>query len=83
MVLKADGESFSAYLLRRRLMRCAQRLCDPRYAGTTILEIALGAGFSSATHFADAFRARYGRCPRAYRKEPGPVKRVHLAAAAA
>jgi AraC-like DNA-binding protein len=69
MVLKAEGESFSAYLLRRRLMRCAQRLRDPRFAGTTIMEIALGSGFSSATHFADAFKARYGRSPREYRKE--------------
>jgi AraC-like DNA-binding protein len=83
MVLKADGENFSSYLLRRRLMRCAQRLRDPRYAGTTIMEIALGAGFSSATHFADAFKARYGQCPREYRKEPGPGKRLEHAAAAA
>jgi AraC-like DNA-binding protein len=81
MVLKADGETFSAYLLRRRLMRCAQRLRDPKYAQMTILDIALGAGFSSATHFADAFRARYEQCPREYRKEPGPAKRPLIAVA--
>jgi len=83
MVLKADGETFSSYLLRRRLMRCAQRLRDPKYAGTTILDIALGAGFSSATHFADAFKAHYGRCPREYRKEVGPGRSRDLAAAIA
>ena len=82
MVLSADGETFTAYVLRRRLMRCAQRLRDPKFAGTTIMEIALSAGFSSATHFADAFRARYGRCPREYRKEPGPGQPGQLAAAA-
>jgi AraC-like DNA-binding protein len=83
MVLKADGETFSTYVLRRRLMRCAQRLHDPRFAAMTIMDIALGAGFSSATHFADAFKARYGRCPREYRKETGPWKHRDLAAAAA
>jgi AraC-like DNA-binding protein len=83
MVLKADGENFSTYLLRRRLMRCAQRLRDPKYAGTTIMGIALSAGFCSATHFADAFKARYGQCPREYRKERGLGSRAHLAAAAA
>lgn len=83
MVLKADGESFSAYLLRRRLIRSAHRLRDPRCAETTIMDIALDAGFSSATHFADAFKARYGRSPREYRREPGPRQRLELAAATA
>ena len=83
MVLKADGENFTAYLLRRRLMHCAQKLRDSRYAAMTIMEIALGAGFSSATHFADAFKARYGQCPRAYRKDPGPGSRAEITAAAA
>ena len=83
MVLKADGENFSTYLLRRRLMRCAQRLRDPKYAGTTIMGIALSSGFCSATHFAEAFKARYGQCPREYRKERGLGSRGHSAAAAA
>jgi AraC-like DNA-binding protein len=83
MVLQADGESFSAYLLRNRLMRGAQCLRDPKFAERTIMDIALDAGFSSATHFADAFKARYGMSPREYRKEPGAGPRLSFAAASA
>jgi AraC-like DNA-binding protein len=46
-----------------RLDRSRRDLADPRLAGRTILEIALGAGFTSAAHFSRAFRARYGMSP--------------------
>ena len=83
MVLQAEGESFSAYLLRRRLMRCAEKLRDQRYAATTIMDIALAAGFNSPTHFADAFKVRYGLTPREYRRgsDPGPLRDLAVATA--
>jgi AraC-like DNA-binding protein len=81
MVLQADGESFSAYVLRRRLVRSAQKLGDPRYADMSIMEIALDSGFHSATHFADVFKSRYGRCPRAYRREPERQSELEAASA--
>lgn len=83
MVLKADGESFSSYVLRRRLVRCAQQLRDPKLGDKTIMGIALDAGFTSATHFADAFRAHYARSPREYRRDLGPGRRLELLGATA
>jgi AraC-like DNA-binding protein len=70
-VLSADGETFSAYLLRRRLERCARLLRDPDWSGTSITAIAFQSGFSNATHFGQAFKARYGRSPRDYRFSAG------------
>jgi AraC-like DNA-binding protein len=66
-VLRTDGESFSIYLLRRRLMRCAHRLTDRDWARSTITEIAFESGFGSATHFGQAFKLHYGVTPREYR----------------
>jgi AraC-like DNA-binding protein len=67
-VLGASGESFSAYLLRRRLERCAALLADPAWHARTITDIAFQAGFGELTYFGRAFRARYGTAPREYRR---------------
>jgi AraC-like DNA-binding protein len=67
-VLGAGGESFSAYLLRRRLERCATLLADPAWQARTITDIAFHAGFGDLTHFGRAFKARYGATPRDYRR---------------
>ena len=53
-VLSADGEPFSSYILRRRLMRCAGRLTYPESRWSTITAIAFEAGFSNAAHFVQA-----------------------------
>jgi AraC family transcriptional activator of tynA and feaB len=66
-VLAAGGESFSSYLLRRRLERCADLLRDVRWRGRTITEIAFRSGFNNATHFGYAFKKHYGRTPRDFR----------------
>jgi AraC-like DNA-binding protein len=67
-VLGSGGESFSAYLLRRRLERCAGLLADPAWKARTITDIAFHAGFSNLTHFGRAFKARYAATPRDYRR---------------
>lgn len=67
-VLGASGESFTAYLLRRRLERCAALLADPVWRARTITDIAFQAGFGELTHFGRAFKARYGMAPREYRR---------------
>jgi len=66
--LLADaGEGFAAYLLRRRLERCAAWLRDPQWRNVSITQIAFRAGFNNATHFGHAFRVRYGMAPREWR----------------
>jgi AraC-like DNA-binding protein len=71
-VLAADGETFSSYVLRCRLQRCAQLLTDVDWRHRTITEIAFYSGFSSATYFGQAFKTRYGMTPRDYRIARSP-----------
>lgn len=66
-VLARDDESFTAYVLRRRLERCAKLLHDADWSDRTLTDIAFHCGFSNATHFGHAFKVRYGLTPRDYR----------------
>jgi AraC-like DNA-binding protein len=68
LLFEPDGEPLSAYVLRRRLERCAQLLRDRAWAGQTITEIAFRHGFNDLTHFGTAFRRRFGLAPRDYRR---------------
>ncbi len=67
-VLGKDGESFSGYLLRRRLECCAALLADPACRARSITEIAFHAGFGNLSHFGRAFKARFGSTPREHRR---------------
>jgi AraC-like DNA-binding protein len=69
-LLAEGGESFSVYVLRRRLEHCAQMLRDASWRHNSITEIAFRAGFNNATHFGYAFKQRYGRTPRDFRSTP-------------
>jgi AraC family transcriptional regulator, positive regulator of tynA and feaB len=66
-VLASQGESFSSYVLRRRLQRCALLLRDSGWSRHTITQIAFQSGFSNVTHFGQAFKKCYGLTPRDYR----------------
>jgi AraC family transcriptional regulator, positive regulator of tynA and feaB len=69
MILKADGEPFSTYVLKRRLALAAARLCDPKADHKTVMDIAFEVGFVNAAHFSEAFRTQFGVSPREYRRE--------------
>ena len=66
-ILADGGESFSAYLLRRRLECCADLLRDAHWRTRSITDIAFRNGFNNATHFGHAFKRRYGMTPSDYR----------------
>ncbi len=66
-LLALEGEGFAAYLLRRRLERCAGWLRDPQWRNVSITQIAFRAGFNNTTHFGHAFRERFGVTPRDWR----------------
>lgn len=66
-LLAEDGEGFAAFLLRRRLERCALHLRAPQWRMISITQIAFRAGFNSATHFGFAFRRAYGVTPSEWR----------------
>lgn len=67
-MMQKDGEGFTAYVLRRRLARCAHLLSDPFWAHITIADIALRAGFNDLTHFERVFKQGYGCTPSEYRR---------------
>jgi len=50
-----------------RLRRAQRLLCDKRFDGLGIAEIAWNCGFSEPSHFTRRFRDRFGSTPSAYR----------------
>jgi len=61
-------ESFSHYVLKRRLDRSAEYLVDPKYGRLSISEISFACGFNDPAHFSRAFRARFATSPKDYRR---------------
>jgi AraC-like DNA-binding protein len=67
LVFQSAGESMSSFLLRRRLERAAQLLCNEFYVRRTITNFALECGFNSTSHFGQSFRQRFGLTPSQFR----------------
>jgi AraC-like DNA-binding protein len=63
----SSGTSTTRLIWERRLEDAASDLRSPSSSQRTILDIALGAGFSDSAHFSRAFRRRFGCTPRAWR----------------
>lgn len=68
LIFSSKGERLYGYICRRRLEECAKNICDPRWSGHTLTEIAFKWGFNSAAHFARSFRGQFGVSPREYRQ---------------
>ncbi|WP_434428172.1 helix-turn-helix domain-containing protein [Nannocystis pusilla] len=60
-------QSFMAWVLARRLERCAEALRDPALRSRTIADIAFAWGFTDLSHFGRNFKARFGATPREWR----------------
>lgn len=67
------GGSIERWIQERRLQRAALALRSAPAA--SVLEIALAHGFRSASHFARAFRRRFGAAPSDWRRDPPDVDR--------
>lgn len=65
---KHEGMSMGNWVRKARLGRCRRDLLDPSLADRTVMEIASGWGFPSASHFSRAFRAEFGCSPRELRR---------------
>lgn len=57
------GTTFTEHVLALRLEAARTMLVSPRYAGWTIVAIALEAGFGDLSHFNRRFKARYEQTP--------------------
>jgi AraC-like DNA-binding protein len=66
LMFRSEGVTVSSYVQERRLERSLSELGDLA-AGRAIGEVATRVGFKDASHFARAFKKRYGVLPREYR----------------
>lgn len=67
-VFSDEAETLNQYIWSQRLELCRARLSRPELADRSITEIAFDCGFSNTAHFSRSFRARFGECPRIYRR---------------
>lgn len=69
-VFRRDGEeSLERYIQRQRVEACARRLlAGESEAAPSLTDLAYQYGFSSSSHFSNAFRARFGVSPSSYRR---------------
>jgi AraC-like DNA-binding protein len=67
-LFKYEGVTAVKFLWSIRLARIAVELRQPDCAAISVKDIAFGWGFSDASHFARAFKARYGMSPAKYRQ---------------
>ena len=63
------GRTFTRWVIDNRLEASRIALRDPARRALSISEIAYHCGFNDLSHFDKAFRARYDRTPRGWRKE--------------
>ena len=63
-VFEDAAETVAETMMRMRLKRCRDQLVDPSMQPLSIKEIAYRNGFKSQSHFASAFKGRYGASPR-------------------
>lgn len=72
-VFRRDGEeSLERYIQQQRIEACAVRLrSHGSEPALSLTELALRFGFSSSSHFSNAFKAQFGMSPSTYRKVRG------------
>jgi AraC-like DNA-binding protein len=66
MFRKSTGETPHHFLLRHRIERAKEMLCD---ANTRVLDVAVACGFKTQQHFARVFRKMCGASPTEYRRQ--------------
>jgi AraC-like DNA-binding protein len=63
MLFEREGTTFTEFVLHHRLTRAHRMLCDPRFDGTPIHDIALRTGFGDLSYFNRSFRRQFGMTP--------------------
>ena len=66
-LFEEQGDTFAAYVRRRRLDHCRADLADPRHVSVSITSICFRWGFNDAASFSRAFSREYGQSPRQFR----------------
>ncbi len=68
LLFASAGTTFCEELYACRLHRAQRLLCDKRFEGLGVAEIAFNCGFSEPSHFTRRFRERFGSPPSAFRR---------------
>jgi AraC family transcriptional activator of tynA and feaB len=66
-IFAAHGQSAERLIWERRIERAAEDLSNPTLARRSLIDIALGWGFNSPSHFSRSFRRRFGESPSGFR----------------
>lgn len=62
-LFRQEGESPAEWIWSRRLQKCHDLIRSPQEMHRSITDIAYSLGFSSSSHFSNAFKARFGMRP--------------------
>ncbi len=68
------GTTFNEQLMRLRLERARELLCDPRFADLPVSEIAARCGFADPSHFARRFRWHFAEAPLQARRSAATLR---------
>lgn len=68
-LFQREGHTVAGWIRGLRLEQCRCDLTDPHLAARPINAIAARWGFTSLSHFSQAFRNAYGLSPRQYREQ--------------
>lgn len=71
-IFHSDGSTIAATIREMRLRQIAADLVDPRYARTSISQLAIKWGVYNLSSFSRMFQSQYGTSPRAYRDQGLP-----------
>ena len=63
MLFRAEGTTFSKFVLNHRLMHAHRMISDPSFAGMNISAIAFAVGFGDLSYFYRSFRRRFHMTP--------------------
>jgi AraC-like DNA-binding protein len=66
-LFEENGRTISAEIINQRLTAARGKLADPAFDHLRVVDIAYDCGFSDASHFNRAFRAKFGETPKAAR----------------
>ncbi len=72
-IFRAHGVSVSEWVRLRRLEQCRRDLADPALRADTVSAIAARSGFTSASHFSQAFRKTFGESATEFRQRALPA----------
>lgn len=73
-LFQQEGHTVAGRIRERRLEQCRRDLADPQLAARPIHAIAARWGFTSPSHFSQAFRNAHGLSPRQYREQCATVR---------